>query len=253
LRERANTVHAEAVGAGAREFVEGVTTARVVGRFRNGFYVGHRRQMFAVVGSSVCAGPLHLRTKGSFDVPSTDEAVALSSTMIRVGSLTISLESSRRYQPQLPRSLGPGTRWLERLVVEPSADLEAVLSTVKLAAQRGELAHVRELLCGRGRGLTPEGDDVFAGMLLVLAMRPGRRRSLATLVEGAKTTDLSREFLRWAAQGQSIDVAHEVLSAAAGLRHKDFRASVRSLEAIGASSGRAMMIGIRLASTVRGR
>lgn len=239
-------VHAGAVGAGAREFLAQETTARVVGRFRSGFYVAHHHRVIAVVNRSILAGPLHLRTTEDFEVPRVDEPVALSSMMIRAGSLTIELTSSHDYRPSLPQSLGQGNRWLEQLDARPSGDLEAVWSNVELASRRGELTQVRDLLSGRGQGLTPEGDDVLAGMLLVLAMQPNRRRALEELVQSAQTTDLSRGFLRWAAGGQSIEVVHELLLAAAELRRRDFTDSVKRLSGVGASSGNAMTVGLKL-------
>lgn len=239
-------VHAEAIGAGVREFLDHETTARVVGRFRNGFYIRRHHRMVAIVGRSVMPGPLHVRTTQEFNNPGLDQPVALSRTMIRVGSLAIALTSGHEYRPWLPGSLGPGGRWLERLEVAPSGDLEPVWSKVKQLTRHGELTQVRDLLSGRGQGLTPEGDDVLAGMLLVLAMQPNRRRALVALLESAQTSDLSREFLRWAAQGQSIEVVHELLSAAAELHRREFTDSVRRLTSVGASSGKAMMRGLQL-------
>jgi len=241
-----HTVRAEAVGAGAREFLDHEEAALVVGRFRAGFYVGHHRRSFAIVDRSVMPGPLHLRTREAFETPHLYEPVVFSRTMMRVGSLAIALTSSHEYRPRLPCSLGPGGRWLERLEISPSRDLEPVWSNVKRATRRGELAQVRDLLSGRGQGLTPEGDDVLAGMLLVLAVQPNRRGELGALVEFAQTTDLSREFLRWAAQGKSIEVVHQLLSAAAELRRREFTDSVTRLSAVGASSGKAMMLGLQL-------
>lgn len=76
----------------------------------------------------------------------------------------------------------------------------------------GSLVHAR---LGRGPGLTPEGDDELAGMLVALAAAPGLasrscRAALARAVltrldtEPAPTTDVSAALLRAACEGHAI-------------------------------------------------
>ena len=114
--------------------------------------------------------------------------------------------------------------------------------------RRGDLPALFRRLQGRGAGLTPSGDDLLAGVLLVCAMNPERRRALHALASAARTTSLSRAFLTWAAAGQSIQPAHALLDAAAVGNLARMRRSARSLAAVGATSGRALVAGIALAA-----
>jgi len=65
----------------------------------------------------------------------------------------------------------------------------------------------------------------------------------------ARTTRLSRAFLRWAAAGQSIQPAHALLDASASGDHAGMRRAAASLAGVGATSGRALVAGIALAAT----
>ena len=130
--------------------------------------------------------------------------------------------------------------------IDPSVALvwEAATDDVR----RGDLVALFGRLQGRGAGLTPSGDDMLAGVLLVCAMNPGRRRALRALANSARTTSLSRAFLMWAAVGQSIQPAHELLEAAAAGDLAGMHRSARSLASVGATSGRALVAGIALAA-----
>jgi hypothetical protein len=129
-------------------------------------------------------------------------------------------------------------------------------------------------LGGRGPGLTPEGDDVLAGLLLVVAAaaqpdadvaadttaprvgpdasRPDAARRadvrdrLAEVAAGVRTTTIASAFLKWAARGQCIAPAHEALADLAVQGAHATTPACDRLTAIGASSGRALLTGIRL-------
>ena len=80
-----------------------------------------------------------------------------------------------------------------------------------------DIARVAGLLCGVGPGLTPSGDDALAGVLFVARLLWGvtaEPHLLACLGE-ARTSEPSITFLVWAARGQSLAPAHELLLAAA--------------------------------------
>ena len=132
-------------------------------------------------------------------------------------------------------------------VVDP--ELAPVWAAATDDMRRGDLAAVFRRLQGRGAGLTPSGDDVLAGALLVCAINPRRRPALDGLARSARTTRLSRAFLRWAAAGQSIEPAHALLDAAAADDLAAMRAAARSLAQVGATSGKALVAGIALAAT----
>ena len=103
----------------------------------------------------------------------------------------------------------------------------------------------RELL-GRGPGLTPEGDDLLAGVCIAaaaagdpLALPPGAR---------ALTTPLSATLLELAAAGAGPKPVHALLD----LTSERWGAALRELEGLGASSGRAIALGVGAAAAVLG-
>ncbi len=122
------------------------------------------------------------------------------------------------------------------------AGLFAALATGDVAARR----RAALALLGRGPGLTPEGDDLLAGACLAaaaagdpIALPPGLR----TL-----TTPLSATLLELAAAGAGPKPVHALLD----LTGERWRAAVRELEGLGASSGRAMALGVGAGAAVLG-
>ncbi|HLF40370.1 MAG TPA: DUF2877 domain-containing protein, partial [Acidimicrobiia bacterium] len=100
-----------------------------------------------------------------------------------------------------------------------------------------------------GPGLTPAGDDVLCGLLLARRALggPATERALLAVVDGLPTTDLSLAFLRWSARGQQVAPLHDLLGAAASGDPAAARDAAGRLAAFGATSGRAMAHGVRLA------
>lgn len=266
-------VAAATIGCGAERFVTTHATATVVGRFAEGFYVeaenrvGSRdggpsggrggRDVMAVVGRTVSAGPLYLQAGERFAPPPDGAEVVLGSrggtaAGLVVAGLVIDIEAASRYRPTVP-SDGNTLDLLANLADTVPADLEMVWAEVASNVADGNLGRVRDLLCGRGRGLTPEGDDVLAGLVIVLAGLSTRRAELVSLVEAAATSDLSRAFLRWAAAGQSVEEVHDLLWAAADGEEAAFERARERVAAIGGSTGSAMLAGMRLATTFPGR
>jgi hypothetical protein len=101
-------------------------------------------------------------------------------------------------------------------------------------------------LAGLGPGLTPSGDDVLAGILLVASLTgrfsPSQLRAAA---DTDRTHDISRSFLRWAANGHSIEPVHDLLFAVAAGRPT--HQAEQAVAAIGATSGHDLLLGLRLA------
>jgi uncharacterized protein DUF2877 len=122
-----------------------------------------------------------------------------------------------------------------------AALLAALVSDDAAARRRAALA-----LLGRGPGLTPEGDDLLAGACIVaaaagdpLALPPGLR----TL-----TTPLSATLLELAAAGAAPKPVHALLD----LSSERWGVALRELERLGASSGRAIALGVGAAAAVLG-
>ncbi|MDN5930735.1 MAG: DUF2877 domain-containing protein, partial [Pseudonocardia sp.] len=108
-----------------------------------------------------------------------------------------------------------------------------------------ELREWAARLGGRGPGLTPEGDDVLAGALLAIyaARGPGAEPALREVAASVRTTEVAAAFLAWAARGPCVAPPPDWLLApdpAAPPRAE------RRLVAVGASSGAALLAGLRL-------
>ena len=112
-------------------------------------------------------------------------------------------------------------------------------------------------LLGLGPGLTPAGDDLLAGLLVGLSVRPDLRDPLAAAVQRhapARTTWLSAELLLLAATGLAAPAVVAVADALAG--HGDDDALPRALPAllaVGHTSGPALARGLLLAAATASR
>lgn len=104
-------------------------------------------------------------------------------------------------------------------------------------------------LLGRGPGLTPEGDDLLAGLLLGCLAFGGPASSLRAAVESlgpARTTSLSAALLWHAARGECIGEVAAFAAALAGRGPVDSAAS--RLLGVGHTSGAALALGLVLAA-----
>lgn len=105
---------------------------------------------------------------------------------------------------------------------------------------------------GRGPGLTPAGDDLMAGLLVGLADRPELRDPLAAAVlrhAPSRTTWLSSELLRLAADGLAAPAVVHVADALAGHGSAaDLDRATAALLGVGHTSGAALARGLLLAA-----
>ena len=248
--QASKAVSAVSVGQAVLEAAADDCTGRVESVFGDGFYVsGPSGTVFAVLGPRCWPGPLHLVVEELAGLPGRHDRVSVAGGMLRAGRLTIRINGGAPWAPSLPERLGTGPRAWRDLAVCPAPELAADWEEVTRDLRGGDLLAASRRLQGRGTGLTPSGDDVLAGILLVGAIDPSRRRALTGLASGARTTRLSRAFLRWAAAGQSIQPAHALLDAAASGDQAGMRWAAASLAGVGATSGRALAAGVALAAT----
>ena len=246
----AASVGAVSVGEAVLEAASGGFAGRVEGTFAHGFYVSDRsRDLFVVLGPGSWAGPLHLIVQSLPARPALHERVSVSDGVLVAGSLRVPVEGCSRWAPRLPDRLPLGSRvWDGIGGIGGDLDLSGAWGAVTEDVGRGDLAAAFGRLQGRGCGLTPVGDDVLAGILLVAAIDPRRRGALGDLARSARTTRLSRAFLGWAAAGQSIEPAHDLLDAAAAGHRREMHRAARRLASVGATSGRALTAGVALAA-----
>ncbi len=239
----------------------GSKAGHVVGLFSSGFYVEIEEALFAVAGPAIHPGPIHLILAGAPPRPREKDPVFFDPDALRVGPFRIELSRARQYAPSLPtpsalRAVLPVLAGLRSNFPIP-AELAEVAVAVEQAVAAGDLDAARIKLEGLGSGLTPSGDDVLAGLLLVACWRDPSNPQLGQMSTGTATTRLSRAFLRWAAAGQSILPVHQMLEAARqmarpgadALRERlRFDDAVSVLAQVGASSGKALLAGLSLAA-----
>ncbi len=127
----------------------------------------------------------------------------------------------------------------------PSGPLAALRGAVRRADLEAALRTATRLV-GLGPGLTPAGDDVLAGTVagLVLLGHPAAERFGAGVygLAAGRTTELSRALLRHAAAGR---VSGEFAGVVRGLIGQgDLDTAIATLLATGATSGRALALGL---------
>lgn len=235
-------------------------SAQVVGVFRSGFYVRAGAHVFAVGHRHVAPGPLHLVLTELPTLPKEGDSVCIQKSLLHAGAVAIDLSYAQVWSPTVPTKefLTTALPILARMNWFVPEDVASRWTSLKLALGANDLERARELLQGVGGGLTPTGDDVFAGILLMDCWCNPLSERAAQEAKAAITTDLSRAFLHWAARGQSILHVHNLLSAAhaMGAAATDAKASASSrlrhafdrVAQIGSSSGMALLAGLGLAA-----
>jgi hypothetical protein len=124
----------------------------------------------------------------------------------------------------------------------------AVAALVEALGSGDVAARVRATLAllGRGPGLTPEGDDLLAGAAVVAAA-VGDPLTLPPALR-TLTTSFSATLLELAAAGAGPLPVHALLDPS----REDWREALGELEGLGASSGRAIALGVGAAAAVLG-
>lgn len=168
-------------------------------------------------------------------------------------ALPTAVRLAHRGTVPLPIEVGDPVRVGESRIVAPGLDIDVVRTVRPARARRHpalataiHLSHdsVRELL-GRGPGLTPEGDDELAGMLLVAYATCAPVPDLEP--ELHRTTALSASLLRAAARGYAVPAVVAYVDAVLA-RDQQTQDRLRpQIEAIGHTSGMALLRGIHAA------
>jgi hypothetical protein len=242
-------------GAGACAILSSPGSGTVLAAFSRALYLRLPGGIVALTEESIPRGPIHIPVPVLPSVRLRQNVSLCADQILRVGQLAVAPTHSGWI----------GARPAKRFLLSAHETADQVLATVPvpdLLADQYQAARIRTILelgrlgplgrvlGGLGPGLTPAGDDVLAGVLLVadLAADADEERSaLRSLARSVPTNDIAAAFLTWAARGQSIEPAHDFLSAAA---HRD---EVRAYQAVqqllqcGASSGYALAHGIGLA------
>ncbi len=136
--------------------------------------------------------------------------------------------------------------------------VELYLLKLMEAAMSDDEMSIEEALryfLGRGQGLTPSGDDMIVGLLAVDAvssfLSDGFYQKVSELIEGESvTTDVAKEYLRYALKQEYSSTISDVVNALAGGNTSDFEKVFHDLIGVGHSSGLDTAFGILIGMLV---
>jgi hypothetical protein len=246
------------IGVDAARILQTPGRGRVCAVFRRALYLRTPGGLVVLVSTQAPRGPLHLRVA---ELPAVEPGcpVQVDADSLRVGEHTYPLAA-----PLWSGSLPPASaflaarrqaeRWLSEL--GPTLDLGSsrpvgLPAGAVAALGRGDLLSFAALVGGRGPGLTPAGDDMLAGVLLVARIScgasPAEPALLLRCARRARTNDIARAFLSCAARGRCIEPVHELLAGLADADHLAVRSAEDQLHRFGSSSGAALTYGVRVA------
>jgi hypothetical protein len=225
------------LGLGAQEVLAAGATGKLVSVFSKAAYLRLPAGLVALTTREAPPGPIHAR--GDFPL---HRFAAGDTVTVDLSGATIWQGSALR-----PAALAAGAGTvLDVLAGAPASALaDPVFEPRRTRAvqciERGDLDGAVDMLAGLGPGLTPAGDDALAGILLV---HGAYDRAAAIAAAGrAKTNDIARAFLAWAARGQSIEPVHRLLAAA---DRGQAGAALADLLRFGHSSGSDLAFGLQV-------
>jgi Protein of unknown function (DUF2877) len=223
-------------GSGDGETSEG----QVLASSGRAVYVETGGTVLALVSASAPPGPIHLRVD-TVPYPTPGSRVRLHGqprVSARWRPPSLDAELLRRHADAARRSLTETAA--SGLAGHPA------VAVAEWAVGRGDLPAAVGALAGLGPGLTPSGDDVLAGLLVVLAVAGHDGRELRRAVDGAPTHAISRAFLTWAARGQAVEPVHRLLDALAASDPAAVRRHQEAVLALGHTSGADLLLGLRV-------
>ena len=225
------------IGEGAHAVLARPCRGTVVAVYRRAAYLRLAGEIVALVDASLAPGPLHVRCE-VLPPLRAGQPVAGDGTRLAGGHWALRVDGPV-WRGALPAA--------ESLVGNPSRPVD-VDPEVEDLVRAGRLEELAARVGGRGPGLTPSGDDLLAGVLVVarLVGGPAAGPRLDAIAAGVATTEIARAFLAWAARGQCIAPVHDWLAALASGRAGELAAAQRSLVAVGASSGAHLAAGLAL-------
>ena len=260
-------------GAGACQALRPGAQGTVLASLSRACYLHFPGGLVALVGPGVHPGPLHLVLDG--DVPRVGNGAQVSvadrelvvagmppagilpAGILPAGILPAGISIDLRGMSAWGGALPPpplvrDRAALLREVLEgaahgsslPAIGTRAMEGLMRLEA--GDIEGAVPLLGGLGPGLTPAGDDALAGAVFAVraAFGPPVEPALVRLVGDVSSGRISLAFLAWAARGQALAPAHDLVSAAVRGEPQRAATAARALAAVGALSGADFALGL---------
>lgn len=241
------------VGETAADLLAGRDSGRVLAVFRRAVYLSFPLGLVALVDLQAEPGPLHAHVDVLPRVRVGD-TVRADGGGLWIAGASIAGDADVWRAPVLPVPPDPATvATTLREVLDHSPDLDlaggvgpATEARLSVTLRRRGLRAAATDLAGRGAGLTPAGDDVLAGLLLVdrTAAGPSSEARLVALAREAATHEISRAYLEAAARGRSLAAVHDLIGACAAAEPDGARAARARLARIGHSSGLDLAYGV---------
>ena len=181
--------------------------------------VNDRNEVISLVSARIGPGPFAIVAEGDFHAGTdANQVVSIDEKgqTLAIGSLVVDIGQAVIWQPEPDwarlhdADVGAWSSRVE-LPAELAASLKQTMTGIVANDSSTFLAGVRGL-AGRGGGLTPAGDDVLMGVLYGLWAWYPRREWMEMILETAipRTTTLSANFLRAAADGEAAWQWHEL-------------------------------------------
>ena len=259
MRSTRRSVSVTRLGAGAAIALAPGERGEVMASFRHTAYLRMGRGLVALTPPGTQLGPVHAMLAEPVPPLRIGTTVQAGTTIVVLGdSVEADLSMAVPWTGEQPE---PSALWAGRhaasRAVAPVAARSALLSEPYASASGawwetlpgGDIEGTARRLAGLGPGFTPSGDDALAGVLLVARLLWGAPAELSLLgcLRAIRTSEPSMAFLTWAARGQSLAPAHDLLSAAAEGRGVDADRGAAVLARVGATSGADLCLGMQRA------
>ncbi|HEX2355399.1 MAG TPA: DUF2877 domain-containing protein [Micromonosporaceae bacterium] len=242
------------VGMAAAEVLAAGATGRVIAVFRRAVYVAFPPGLVTLVPADAEPGPLHVHVAELPPAAVGDPARA-AGDLLTVAGVRLGGGAPVWRPPPLPDPGGIAATLRAVVAHTPDLDLNggpgpARADRLRSTLRRGGVAGAAAVLAGRGGGMTPAGDDLLAGVLLVARARhPHAEEALVGIARGADTHAISRAFLEQSARGRSLAAVHDLIGACADGDAAAARRARHRLAGVGATSGLDLAYGLLAGAT----
>ncbi|KAF1302542.1 DUF2877 domain-containing protein [Enterococcus saccharolyticus] len=142
---------------------------------------------------------------------------------------------------------------LEQQIGLPLENKEQIIFQKMRQSKRKTLLEWQEIvayLVGRGKGLTPSGDDILVAYLVMLhVMKDSRAKEVLTaLQQPLSTTDISKEYIWYSIQGYVNSLVYQLyVDLEANKERAVIKKDLQHIMKIGHSSGKDLSFGLLLA------
>lgn len=142
----------------------------------------------------------------------------------------------------------------EKIGLDLTEEAKAILDKMAFASKdeltRADYEEIAKFLIGRGKGLTPSGDDILVAYLSILKLKKdSRAEELSSVLaqSNLSTTDVSKEYVIASMQGHVNSLVYDLYKDLQEEKDKEtIKKDVRRVMMIGHTSGKDMSMGLLL-------